>query len=105
MFETKHLNAIRDSLKENIPLIIKEKISKLEKEYRKNPYIRDANVSFDGKETVSVTLSLTFQLKDDLQNIPAIFEYGGVVFDSTNRMIEIKPGYYMRRIFADGNTK
>jgi len=105
MFETKHLNAIRNTLRKEVPNIIRDKIIILEKEYKKNPYIADAIVKFDGKDAVSVTLKLNFQPKDDEQNIPALFEYGGVIFDSENNMIEIKPGFYIRRILADGYTK
>ena len=82
----------------NLTQILQKKAQELENEYKKNPYIKDAKVIFDG-ENIKISLELTFKPTDsENQNIIKVFEYGGILKNG-DELIKIKPGYYIRRIF------
>tara|TARA_Y100000034_G_scaffold118256_1_gene158746 strand:+ start:127 stop:444 length:318 start_codon:yes stop_codon:yes gene_type:complete len=104
MFNQTHLNRIRDTLLREIPDILEEKSELLEEEYKKNPYIKDAKVEFDD-DVIDIKLDLSFEPKDDEQNIPAVFEYGGIIYDTKDNLIEIQAGYYIRKIIAGGRVR
>ena len=100
MFDQKHINRIEEVLEENISDILKERIVNLKKDYEKNAFIESASVTLMG-EKVAIKLDLTFEPVDaEEQNIPSVFEYGGVIFregDGEKEMVEIQPGFYIRR--------
>jgi hypothetical protein len=98
------LNFIKNSVQNQIADIIEKKIMKLENDYKKNPYIEDVEIIIEEDE-IDIKIETTFKPRDEEQNIPLLFEYGGVVYDVENNLIEIEPGFYIRRNIADGNTK
>jgi len=99
MFEQYHLNKIGNILKDNVRRQFLERAKVLKEAYEENPYIEMAEVYVDGEE-VKIRLTLTFEpLEAEEQNIPALFEYGGVIYNQDRELIEINPGYYIRNSF------
>lgn len=96
-----HLNKIRDITSFELRNMFKERTEKLEKEYKKNPYIKNANVKFEG-EAGRISLELNFEADTEGQDIVSVFEYGGIIKRKDGKYISIEPGYYIRNILTQG---
>ena len=101
MFEQKHTNQIRRTLEAQLAKIILVRAKELEEAYKESPIVDNAKISVNG-EVIDVKIDLNFMPKDDEQNIVGVLEAGGVIFDTDNNMHEIEPGYFMRRVIAQG---
>ena len=100
MVEAKHLRKVQEIGKRAFSSLIQERIKNLEYDYQENEFIEKADVSQEG-EDISVKLQLNFETVDaEKQNIPLVFEYGGVIFkeeDGKKQMVMIPPGMYISR--------
>jgi hypothetical protein len=103
MFSKNAVPRIKNNFQTEMQKEILLRAEALEEAYKENPIVESANVSIEGN-SIDVTVKLNFALKDDDQNIPGVLEAGGVIFDSENVMHEIEPGWYIRRIMANGNV-
>ena len=103
MFTKNHVSQIRKKIEDEVQKTIYLRATALEKAYKENPIVDEAKVSVSG-EKIDVYVKLNFALKDNDQNIPGVLEYGGIIFDSEDKMHEIEPGFYIRRIMANGST-
>lgn len=103
MFDKTHLIAIKNTLEDQIPDILNEKANALEKAYKELDVIKDASVKVVN-DKVQITIELIFEPKDEEQNIPAVIEYGGIIYDTEDNTRNIEPSYLIRRFFADGVT-
>jgi len=93
-FDVKQLNVV---FLNEITKIMYKKANELKKAYEKNPYIKEANVKYNGK-TISIDLHLTFSPNDaDNQNIVKVFEYGGIL-KKGDEFIKIMPGFYIKKV-------
>ena len=104
MFTQNHIKEIKKISDNHISKMILKRAKTLENAYKENPFVEKAEVSVEG-ETVNIDIKLNLQLKNDEQNIPGILEYGGVIIDAKDKIHNIEPGFYMRRIMAYGLPK
>lgn len=107
MFEKRHETKIQSVLRTNINNILEERIENLKEDYQKNEFIDSAEIRRGENDKIDIKLNLTFEpLEAEEQNIPAVFEYGGVLFrqgeDGGRKIVEIEPGFYIRRNLAHG---
>ena len=104
MFKPEHITKLRTILKTGLTKMVAERAKILEESYKKNPYVANAKVKVNG-EKVTISIKLNFVTKDDKQDIPWVLEYGGVIFDAEKKPRMVEPGFYFRRIMAQGATE
>jgi len=108
MFDKNILSAIKKKLEQNLRDQVDDSIKKLKEDYEHNNYITRAVIKKNDAGGLNIRLQLNFEPIDASdQNIPAVFEYGGILHKQTPDgpvMVDIEPGFYIRRNFGARST-